>query len=481
MLEHVKSARPLTLGLLPTHRRGVFALEAAVREKEKIERRLVDLGVDYANLDDLSEHGLLDDPAAADAVAEHFRREGVDAVLAAHCDFGSEVAVGRVCKALGLPILLWGPRDEAPAPGRPRERDTQCGLFATSKLLRRLGLPFTYLVNCRTEDELFARGLDAFLGAANVARCVHGARIGQIDTRPAPFTSTMCNESELLERFDIQVIPTALSDIAHRVTDRLIAEEVEEEMAAIRAKVDASELDEDGLRRTAAMKLAMLDWIGEQRLDGVAIQCWPTLQTLLDMCPCFVDGEITDLGVPVACETDVNGAVTAVALQAAAMGDEPTFFADLTIRHPEDDNAELLWHCGPFPLSLADPSCKPRLSGHYMQKTPVPAVGMWRLKPGSVTLGRFDGDHGDYRFLMGHAESCDGPETPGNYLWVRVGNWPLWEERLMYGPYIHHVAGVYGKFAPALYEGMKYLGITPEPVEPTEEELRAYLRGQGQV
>jgi len=237
-------------------------------------------------------------------------------------------------------------------------------------------------------------------------------------------------------------------------------------------------VQEKGLRRVASMKLVMQEWIVANRLDGVAIQCWPALQGLLGICCCFVDGELTDLGVPVACETDVNGAVTAVALQAAARGDSAVFFADLTVRHPDDDNAELLWHCGPFPLSLADPECSPRISGHYMQPKRLPAVGMWRLKEGAVTIGRFDGDHGRYTFLLGHAATCSGPETPGNYVWVRVGNWPLWEERLIYGPYIHHVAGAYGKLAPAVYEGLKYLGVEPDLVEPDEEQVRAYLRGQ---
>jgi len=481
MLEHVKSAAPLKLGFLPTHRRGVFKVEAAKREKSAIERKLLSLGVEYVGLDGLNEHGLLYDPVQADAAVERFQKERVDAVFAAHCDFGSEIAVGRVCKALGKPVLLWGPRDEAPAADKPRERDTQCGLFATSKLLRRLGLPFTYLINCRLEDDLFARGLDNFLRAANVCRCVRGARIGQVDTRPAPFTSTMCNESELLERFDIQVIPTALSDITGRALERLDSREVAAEARAIRAKVDASALSDDGLRRVASMKLVMVDWIAQQMLDAVALQCWPTLQSLLGICPCFVDGEITDLGVPVACETDVNGAVTAIALQAAARGDGAVFFADLTVRHPDDDNAELLWHCGPFPLSLAHPACRPRVTGHYMQPDGLPALGMWRLKDGDVTLGRFDGDHGEYSFLLGHARTCEGPATPGTYVWVKVGNWPLWEERLMYGPYIHHIVGVYGKLAPALYEGLKYLGVQPELIEPAEEQVRAYLRGQAEL
>jgi hypothetical protein len=473
MLEHVKSGAPLKVGYLPTHRWRVFSVEAATRQKLAIEGKLRALGVDYVGLDGINEHGLLYDPAHADAVVERFRKEKVDAVFAAHCDFGSEIAVGRVCKALGKPILLWGPRDTAPQPNKPREGDTQCGLFATSKLFRRLGLPFTYVVNCRLDDEVFRRGLDVFLRAANIARCVPGARIGQIDTRPTPFTSTMCNESELLERFDIQLIPTALSEITRQVAERVDSKEVAGEAEAICAKVDASVLNRERLCRVAGLKLVLKEWSIQQKLDAMAIQCWPALQNLLGVFSCFANGELTDLGVPVACETDVNGAVTSLALQAAARGDSAAFFADLTIRHPEDDNAELLWHCGPFPLSLAHPDSHPAISGHGM--------GRWRLKDGDITLGRFDGDNGQYRFLAGHAVTCDGPPTSGTYVWAKVGNWPLWEERLMYGPYIHHIVGVYGKLAPALYEGLKYVGVEPDLVEPTESEVRAYLRGQSDL
>ena len=221
MLEHVKSAAPLKLGFLPTHRWGVFDIEAAGREKEKIARKLRDLKVEFLDIDWLNKQGLMYRATDAEAVAERWRREGVDAVFAAHCNFGEETAVGRVCKLLGKPVLLWGTRDEAPGPNGGRDRDTQCGLFATSKLLRRLRLPFTYIINTSVDDPVFSAGLDVFLRAVNVARCVRGARIGQISTRPTPFTSTMCNESELLERFDVELIlPTPRTRLYFRTAVR---------------------------------------------------------------------------------------------------------------------------------------------------------------------------------------------------------------------------------------------------------------------
>ena len=69
--------------------------------------------------------------------------------------------------------------------------------------------------------------------------------------------------------------------------------------------------------------------------------------------PCLSNALLSDEGLPVVCETDIHGAITAVMTQALTFNTEPQFFADLTVRHPEDDNAELLWHCGNFPRSLA--------------------------------------------------------------------------------------------------------------------------------
>jgi hypothetical protein len=106
-----------------------------------------------------------------------------------------------------------------------------------------------------------------------------------------------------------------------------------------------------------------------------------------------------------------------------------------------------------------------------------PGVAHWRLKKGEITVARFDGDNGSYSLLMGHAHSVEGPDTSGTYLWVEVNDWPLWEEKFIRGPYIHHVAGIYGKFAPVLYEACRYIPeLIPDAVDPDEEELKKWLR-----
>ena len=471
--------RPVKLGLAPTRRR-LFDPHAPARCKKDIEDKLAEWNISFVNIDFLNEEGMLYDAADVPRVVEAFRREDVDAVFVPHCNFGAEDAAATLGKAMGLPYLLWGPRDEPAGPDGVRLRDTQCGLFATSKILRRLGAPFTYVVNSGVASPVFERGLKNFVSCAAALREFRKARIGQVAVRPQAFWTVMCNEGELLERFGVNVVATTLVEIVEAVKARLDAApaELADEIAGMRSRADFSKWTDEQVAKVAALKLALLDWIRDEDLSAVALQCWPALQKALRIFPCFVNGEITGMGAPVACEMDIHGALTSIMLRAAALGSTPPFFADLTVRHPENDNAELLWHCGPFPLDLIAEGETPDITDNWMDPSPCPALGNWRIRGGEVTLARFDGDRGEYRLLLGHAMGVEGPRNRGNYLWVEVGDWPKWEETIIRGPYIHHVAGVHGRHAPALYEVCRYIeGLSPECVEPEEEEIRAFLRG----
>ena len=83
---------------------------------------------------------------------------------------------------------------------------------------------------------------------------------------------------------------------------------------------------------------------------------------------------------------DIHGAISSVIAQAASFDEKPVFFADLTIRHPEDDNAELLWHCGPFPLSLKKEGSKAYVSNQLILEGGCPGTGNWEIKGGNLSI-----------------------------------------------------------------------------------------------
>ena len=100
------------------------------------------------------------------------------------------------------------------------------------------------------------------------------------------------------------------------------------------------------------LKYSLTNPIQEFNLQVVVFQCWNELHFQLGICSCFVNALITDEGTPFSRESDIHAAIISLMLQAANMSEEPTLFSDLTISHPENDNAKLLWHCSVFPPSV---------------------------------------------------------------------------------------------------------------------------------
>lgn len=458
-----KAKKQVKLGIAAT-RRNMFSRKDAIQHKNIILQKVRNLGIDFVDIDWLNEDGLLYDAAFVDSVADRFIREKVDALFIPHCNFGCEEAVCKLAKRLNVPVLLWGPRDDSPLPDGTRLRDSQCGMFATSKVLQRMGVPFTYIENCWVEDELWQKELLKFMQVASVVKSFRNMKIGQIDTRPGDFWSVMCNEAELLEKFGIEIVPCSLVDITNKVTNMIKNEKISLKPLTDKIKSDyVCDFDEDSFYKIAALKKIIENWAEKAGLNAIAIQCWNAMQDAIGIMPCAVNSMLADEGLPVVCETDVCGAITAALIQAAMNNEQPVFFADLTVRHPSNDNAELLWHCGPFPASLRKEGEDAKLGSHYTLASGCPGVCEWELKKDEISIARFDGINGEYSIFAAKGRGVDGPKNRGTYLWAEFDNWAELEKKLMYGPYIHHVAGVYGDVLSVLEEATRYIpGVKPD-------------------
>lgn len=208
------------LGYIPT-RRDIFSKEDAIKYKELILEKLKSWNIDIVDIEDINEEGLLFDDNDIDKIVDKMVENKVDALFFPHCNFGTEYLVAMVAKRLNLPTLIWGgPRDEEPLSDGARLRDSQCGLFATGKVLRRFSVKFTYLTMCRLKDKQFKEGVFRFLATANIVKEMRDLTILQISTRPAGFWTMMVNEGELLERFNVKIHPIDLSEIKEEM-DRI--------------------------------------------------------------------------------------------------------------------------------------------------------------------------------------------------------------------------------------------------------------------
>lgn len=480
------------LGYVPV-RRDMFPASIAAITRDQIRARVEDIlsrqiDVELVTIDAVVEGGMLWATADVAKVADHFQSRHVDAIFFPHCNFGQEEVVGQLAKRLGVPVLLWGPRDPAPEGEAARYLDTQCGLFATAKALTRYGVPFTYIENCWLDSDVLEKGLDKFIRVAAVVKAAKNMRVGQIGLRPRQFLSVKVNESELMEKFGIEVVPVWTDEVSVVVKKlrmglgHLIGRgagvelsmamgmaggwpeardpdpRIKERMDDIAAKVDCSAISVENLEKIAVIELAIEELAKLNQLDCVAFDCWSYLSAEFGIQACFILGDLIDRGLVAACETDIHAAITARLLQAAARGQSAPFIADLTIRHPTNDNAELLWHCGPFATSLLKEGCKAKICS---------CKGYFEIKGGDITVARLDQAGGNYLLFADQVVGVDGPLTNGNYVWVETSDWPAWEKKLIYGPYIHHICGVHGNYADVLKEASRYIGnMTHDSVNP---------------
>ena len=453
-----RSKRSLKLGLCPIGK-FVFSHEDALVQKGKVIDVLRGLGLSFCDLDAVLPDGLVRDQKHVEPVVEHFRREKIDALFIPHCNFGTEGAAGMIARQCGVPTLLWGPRDEAPLADGTRLRDSLCGTLATSGVLHKLRVPFTYINNCRPEEAAFRDGVDKFIRAARVVKTLKTMKIGQLGQRIDFFWSTIINEAELLERFGVQVLPIDLVETIRAVRQRTAKNEANyrRELAEFESWVSFSHYKKEAdILHNFALRDELLDLAERHNLDGVSVQTFDSIPnefgSFLQFGLCLVG----DAGYVIGPESDPHSVVSSLLLEAAAATEDPPFIPDVTIRHPTNDNAVLLWHAD-APLLLRRPDAPVKADLPWILKGLPTGLVHFPLKEGPLTLGRFEGGGDDYRIGCGEGRTVPGPYTQEFYAWMEVDDWPAWERQLALGPYIHHTSCVYDHCADVLEEAVRYI------------------------
>ena len=284
-------------------------------------------------------------------------------------------------------------------------------------------------------------------------------KIGQIGQRIDFFWSTITNEAELLDRFGIQVLPIDAIKIVRAIRDRAAARrnEYREELGQFRQWIAFNHFpDDDSILASLAFRDVLVEIAQREGLDGFCFQTFDSFPSEFQASLCFGCSLVDDAGYPVAPESDLLGAVSSVLLEAASESNEPSFLPDITIRHPHNNNAVLLWHAD-APLSLRDPSSPVKLDRPWILKGLPSGLVHFKLKEGPLTLCRFAGAGDGYRLGCGQGHTVPGPYTQEFYTWMEVDNWPAWERQLIQGPYIHHCSCSYGHCADVLEEALRFV------------------------
>ena len=347
--------------------------------------------------------------------------------------------------------MLWAPLDDEYYVDGMRPTDSQCGIFGISRQMQRYKIPFSFIRSCEVDSEEFKEGFDRFVRVACMVKNFKGMRIGQVGARPAPFFSVIWNEGELMEQFGIRIIPINFAIIEQKMkaAPELYPDEIAEFENYFRCNYTLDELTPKYITPMATLAVMYKHLFEEFKLDVISAECWTATPIMFEgLAPCAVYGLLNDLGYMISCESDLHAAMTMVLLKSATLGKGYPLFGEFTVRHPENKNAELLWHCGPFPLSQKAPDSKARLVNQRV----------WlRGVDGKYTVVRIDREEGGrYVILPMVCNTTNGPETHGTYIWGEFDDLGAVETKLMEGPYIHHFIEMKGDYTKEIAEFCKY-------------------------
>lgn len=409
----------------------------------------------------------ISDIALAKQAAQKLANTPVDLLLIFQATFADSTMVVELVQASDAPIFLWAV-PEAWTGGRLL-LNSMCGinLAGHALTLRKHHYDYAY---AKPQDAATIEKIRSLAIAGSLRRRLRNARLGVVGEHPDGMDTCHLDEPQLKELFGVQIHHIELEAVFARA--RSVPEAT---IGHTRSKLatrlnNLSTLEQAPLNGTLGIYNALKEIAVEQKLDGLAVRCWPEFFTEMGCAACgamsmLSDGFELDTPIPCGCEADINGTLTQLILQILA--DAPAFGTDMVgVDQAQDQVA--LWHCGLAPFTMADPNVQARGGLHSNRKLPL--VMDFPLKPGEVTFARISQATGELRLVLGKGEMLAVPKPFSGTSGTMKLDFPVKEflDMLMFEGLEHHICLVYGDYSGLLVEFAKLVKM---PVFVMSEEV----------
>ena len=451
--------------------RGVFPASLIASAKEELFSVLKKHGMDYIILPaEATPTGAVQTMDDAEKCAELFRANSnaITGIIVCMPNFGEEAPIYHSIKLSGLdvPVLVQACDDDDDRLGIDDRRDSFCGKLSVCNNLYYGGIKFslTQLHTCAISSAEFGADLDKFDKVCAVVYAMRHARVGLIGMRPDNFRTVRFSE-KILQKTGITTKCIDLSEIitaAKNVSDSKLIGEYEAKIKAYGSIPE--EICGDKITRQAKLIIAVKNWLAENKCDAFAMQCWNSLEENYGCAACLTMSMLGEEGIPGACESDVMGAVTMLALNKAAGG--KSAYMDWNNNFTEDRNICINQHCGNFPRSFfgvpIEISNLDILAKGLGSSEPCFGACKAQAAAGPITYAKIatDDNCGAIKAYFGCGELLDKkiPSFGALSLWKIPGLQKLLAYICSNG-FEHHVATVRGECAEILEEAFNnYLG-----------------------
>jgi len=373
----------------------------------------------------------------------------VDLVLIYQATFADSSMVVAIAEAVDAPVFLWGVPEAWT--GERLRLNSLCGINLAGHALTLRKFQYDYAYTMPQDPEVIEKIQNLAL-AGSLRRRLKTARLGVVGEHPVGMDTCHLDEPRLSEMFGVQIQHIELDDVFTRA--RSISEStIAQTRTLLNTHLDnLPTLDQVRLSGTLSVYNALKEITSEQKLDGLAVRCWPEFFTQMGCAACGAMSMLSDgfgqaTPVPCSCEADINGTLTQLILQ--WLSGNPAFGTDI-VGIDDDKNRVALWHCGLAPLSMADPNTPPQGGIHSNRQ--VPLVMDFPLRPGMITIARLSQATGSLRLILGKGEMLAESKPFSGTAGVVKLACPAQEflDLMMREGLEHHISLTYGDYYAAL-------------------------------
>lgn len=340
---------------------------------------------------------------------EELKTAEVNALVVYLGNFGPEGPETMLAQKFNGPAMFAAAAEESEKNLMGGRGDAYCGMLNASYNLGLRGLtPYIPEYPVGTAEEV-ADMISDFEAIARVKLGLSKLKVFSFGPRPQDFLA--CN-APIKPLFDlgVEIMENSELDLFesfnnHKDDSRIpgVVKEMEEELGQGNGYPGI-------LPKLAQYELTLMDWFennkGASEYAVFANKCWPAFQTQFGFVPCYVNSRLAAKGIPVACETDIYGAISEYMITCAT--NMPATLLDINNTVPKDmyeKNADKLgwyklndlfmgFHCGNTAKScMKYASMKYQLIMHRLLepgKEPDITRGTLEgaIKPGDITLFR---------------------------------------------------------------------------------------------
>lgn len=421
--------------------RKTFDYEAAKELYNDIQKNLTKL----ENVEIVAIKDLIIEVEDATKAAKELYQKNVDGIAIISGTFHLGHLALEIKKIADRPLLLWG-LNELPYNGGKIRLNSVCGVNLNGSNLTKSGIKdFVYTIGENIDTD--------FIDALRMKKALKNSKIGILGYRAQGFFNLDVDDLAVYKKFGILIDHYELENLWNTEVQENMIKEYKEKF---QQKFVCSSINDKQLYKVSELAAKFKTFMEKNSLNALAVRCWPEFAAGFSIAPCAAMSILGSEDYIIACEGDIDCAITMIAHRAA--GAETPFMADLSQVNIEKNYA-LMWHCGVAPCNLTDGKCECTLDTYHAGGRGITAGFV--MKEGPINMTRLDSIDGKYRLFneKGIAKYME-KELSGTYAKVSFEHTMKQVlHRVIYTGVAHHVSMVYGDYSKAFEIFAKLMDI----------------------